>query len=121
MVQEGPDGNSPSCVAHLAFWGDEMRPTPFVANSSQSCTSGTANSSLHQPGVSQASAFQATHLWSSFTGGLGEGAFSSSSSEFSADPLRKQATSGPNYGSSSKSGSSIAVASPPDSEFLWEG
>ena len=30
VVQVGPDGNSPSCVAHLPFWGAETRPTPPV-------------------------------------------------------------------------------------------
>ena len=29
-MQVGPDGNTPSCLAHLSFWGDEMRPAPFV-------------------------------------------------------------------------------------------
>ena len=76
---------------------------------------------LYQLGILQASAFHITHLWSSFTGGSGEGAFSSSSSEFSADPLRKQVTSGPNSRGSSKLGSSMAIASLPYSKFLLGG
>ena len=30
VVQVGLDGNSPSCVAHLPFWGAETRPAPPV-------------------------------------------------------------------------------------------
>ena len=30
MVQEGPDGNFPSCLACFPFWRGETRPTPFM-------------------------------------------------------------------------------------------
>ena len=30
MGQVGPDGSSPSCLTHLPFWVDEMRPAPSM-------------------------------------------------------------------------------------------
>ena len=83
-------------------------------------TSGTASISLHQLGILLASAFDITHLQNSLTGGL-EGTLPSSSLEFSVDPLRKQVTSSPNFGGSSKSRSSVAAGTSLDSEFFLEG
>ena len=64
------------------------------ASFSWSPTSGTATNSFHQLGISHVSTFHSTHWWNSLTGGSG-GNFPSSSSEFSIDTPRKQATSNP--------------------------
>ena len=78
-------------------------------------------SSCHQLGVSYTQAFQVTHFSNSSIGGLGEGAFTFSSSELLAGPWRKQVTSGPNSGGSSKLRSSVASMSPSDTELFGKG
>ena len=103
-MQVGPDGNSPSCLAHLPFWEDEVRLAPSMP------TLCSLAPLVLPTALSTSQVFHKLQLskpptpWSSFTGGSGEGAFSSSS-EFLAEPLRKQVTSGPNSGGSSQSGS----------------
>ena len=76
--------------------------------------SGTANNSAHQLGVSHLSALHGTHWLNSVTAGS-RGILSPSSSEVPSDPLKKDATSGPSSGGSSKSEASAAVASSLDS------
>ena len=63
---------------------------------------GTADSSLHQSGVSHLSAYHGTHRLKSRTAGS-RGIFSPSSSKVSGNPHRKEATVGFSSGSSSKS------------------
>ena len=63
---------------------------------------GTAHSSIHHSRVSHLSAFHRTHRPNSKTTGS-RGIFSPSSFKVSSDPLRKEATVGFSYGSSSKS------------------
>ena len=70
----------------------------FLASSFSS----TADSSIHQSGVSHLSAFHGTQRLKSRIVGSG-GIFLSSSSEVSGDPCRKEATVGFSSGSSSKS------------------
>ena len=85
-----------------------------------SSTSGTADNSAHQLGVSHLSAFHSTHWLNSVTVGS-RGILSSSSSEVPVDPLKKDATSGPSSSGSSRSEPSAAAASSLDSVLGLEG
>ena len=101
----------------LALWGWLNKACIFCTSLLQLGTPGTANNSLHQPGVSVVLAFHVTHLQSSHTSGSGGGP---SSSELPADPLRKEVTPSSNSGSSPNSKSS-AVTSPSSDSGLSQG
>ena len=110
-MQVGPDGNSPSCVAHLPFWGAEMRPTPpmptfhslapLVLPTALSTSQVFCKLQLSKPPTYRALSLG---VWERVPFLL---------------LLSSQLTL--NSGGSSKSGSLVAIASPLDSEFLWEG
>ena len=97
-----------------------MRPAPFVLTLCSLAplvlpTALSTSQVFHKLQISKPTTYGAPSL------GVLERVAFSSSSELSANPLRKQVTSSLNSSGSSKSGSLIAVASLPDSEFLWEG
>ena len=79
--------------------------------------SGTTNNSAHQQGVSQLSALHGTPWLNMVTMGS-RGILLPLYLEVPGDPLKKDATSGPSSGGSSKSEPSVAVASSPHS-ILW--
>ena len=108
----------------LICWGSSKVACTFWASSWWSLISGTLASSCHQLGVSCTQALQVTHLSYSSTGGSGEDLLLFSSSELPANSWRKQSTSGPNFGRSSRLTSKrgdLASSSSSDSGLLWGG
>ena len=82
--------------------------------------SGTANNSAHQLGILQLLALHGTHWLNLVTVGSG-GILSPLSLEVCSNPLKKDATSSPSSGGSSKSEPSAVVASSLDSVLWPEG
>ena len=100
--QVGPDGRSSPGIIHLPFLGVKKEAHTSCTSFSWLSTPGTMVNSCHQLGVLYAQAFQVTHFCNSSMGGSGEGTFKFSSPKLSADPWRKQVTSGSSSGGSSK-------------------
>ena len=121
VVQVEPGGHSPPGIIHLPFLGVKKRPVPhvpaFLGHPLQEQWLAPATSWVFHMLELYMSPTSPTHLLEVW----GRGTFTFSSSELLAGPWRKQVTSGPNSSGPSKLKSSVASASPLDSEPLWEG